>query len=71
MNTFVIAEAGSNHNKNFDQALKLIDAAKEAGTNAVKFQTFSSKTISLLATLLQSLHCGIMLSADIGLLGSM
>ena len=45
MNTFVIAEAGSNHNKNFDQALKLIDAAKEAGTNAVKFQTFSSKTI--------------------------
>tara|TARA_Y100000592_G_scaffold100175_1_gene178999 strand:- start:322 stop:1299 length:978 start_codon:yes stop_codon:yes gene_type:complete len=45
MNTFIIAEAGSNHNKNFNQALKLIDAAKEAGTNAVKFQTFSSKTI--------------------------
>jgi sialic acid synthase SpsE len=27
MNTFVIAEAGANHNKNFKQALALIDVA--------------------------------------------
>lgn len=43
--TFVIAEAGSNHNRNFEQALKLIDVAKESGSDAVKFQTFSSKTV--------------------------
>ena len=28
MDTFVIAEAGANHNKNFNQALKLIEIAK-------------------------------------------
>jgi N,N'-diacetyllegionaminate synthase len=45
MNTFVIAEAGANHNKNFNQALALIDAAVEAGASACKFQTYSSKTL--------------------------
>tara|TARA_Y100000592_G_scaffold49315_1_gene78062 strand:- start:2030 stop:3001 length:972 start_codon:yes stop_codon:yes gene_type:complete len=45
MNTFVIAEAGANHNKDFNQALKLIDVAKESGANAVKFQTYSSETL--------------------------
>ncbi len=45
MDTFVIAEAGANHNKNFDQALKLIDVAKESGASAVKFQTYSSETL--------------------------
>ena len=37
---FVIAEIGSNHNNNYDQAIELIDAAAEAGVDAVKFQTF-------------------------------
>lgn len=45
METFIIAEAGANHNKDFTKALKLIDAAKEAGANAVKFQTYSSETL--------------------------
>lgn len=45
MSTFIIAEAGANHNKNFDQALKLIDAAKDSGADAVKFQTYSSETL--------------------------
>ena len=45
MNTFVIAEAGANHNRNFNQALKLIDVAVEAGANACKFQTYSSETL--------------------------
>ena len=45
MDTFIIAEAGSNHNKDFDQALKLIDVAKWAGADAVKFQTFFSETV--------------------------
>jgi N,N'-diacetyllegionaminate synthase len=45
MDTFVIAEAGANHNKDFNQALKLIDVAKESGASAVKFQTYSSETL--------------------------
>jgi sialic acid synthase SpsE len=45
MNTFVIAEAGANHNRNFDQALALIDVAIEAGASACKFQTYSSETL--------------------------
>src|SRR5437867_5269010 len=37
---FIVAEAGSNHNGNFEQALRLIDVAAEAGADAVKFQIF-------------------------------
>jgi sialic acid synthase SpsE len=37
---YVIAEIGSNHNQNFSLACKLIDAAADAGVDAVKFQTF-------------------------------
>lgn len=45
MNTFIIAEAGANHNRNFNQALALIDIATETGANACKFQTYSSETL--------------------------
>lgn len=45
METFIIAEAGANHNKDFNLALQLIDVAKESGANAVKFQTYSSETL--------------------------
>lgn len=38
--SFIIAEVGSNHNQDFDTALRLIDAAADAGVDAVKFQTF-------------------------------
>ena len=37
---FIIAEAGDNHNGNFDHALRLVDAAAAAGADCVKFQTF-------------------------------
>lgn len=37
---YVIAEIGSNHNHDFDLARRTIDAAAEAGVDAVKFQTF-------------------------------
>ena len=42
---FIIAEAGVNHNGSLDMALKLIDAAAEAGVNAVKFQTFKAEKV--------------------------
>lgn len=38
---FIIAEAGANHDRNFEQAKKLIDVAAEAGADAVKFQTYT------------------------------
>ncbi len=40
--TFIIAEAGVNHNGDIQKAKKLIDVAVEAGTDAVKFQTFKA-----------------------------
>lgn len=45
MSVFIIAEAGVNHNGNIDLAKKLIDAAKEAKVDAVKFQTFKTEKI--------------------------
>lgn len=42
---FIVAEAGSNHNGEFSQALNLIDVAVEAGADAVKFQTFSAERL--------------------------
>jgi N-acetylneuraminate synthase len=38
--TFIIAEAGVNHNGDLDKALRLVDAAADAGADCVKFQTF-------------------------------
>jgi len=43
--TFVIAEAGSNHNGDLDTAKELIDAAVDAGADAVKFQTFRAENL--------------------------
>lgn len=39
---YLIAEIGSNHNGNYDQACEMIEKAAEAGVNAVKFQTFKA-----------------------------
>lgn len=42
---YVIAEIGSNFDKSLDKAKKLIDAAKEACANAVKFQLFRADVL--------------------------
>ncbi len=42
---YIIAEAGVNHNGRLDLALQLCEAAKEAGVDAVKFQTFKTENI--------------------------
>lgn len=41
--TYIIAEAGSNHNRDLDTARRLIDVAAEAGCDAVKFQTYTAE----------------------------
>jgi sialic acid synthase SpsE len=41
--TYVIAEAGANHNRDLGIARELIDVAAEAGADAVKFQTYSGR----------------------------
>ena len=43
--TYIIAEAGVNHNGRLDLALKLCDEAKKAGVDAVKFQTWKTELI--------------------------
>ncbi|KAF5414904.1 MAG: hypothetical protein C5S49_06500 [Candidatus Methanogaster sp.] len=42
---FIIAEAGANHNRDFDMAKKLIDVAADSKADAVKFQTYSAETL--------------------------
>jgi N,N'-diacetyllegionaminate synthase len=44
--TFIIAEAGVNHNGSLKKALKLIDVAAATGANAIKFQTFKAENLA-------------------------
>ena len=45
MRTYIIAEAGVNHNGDLQLALQLCDAARAAGVDAVKFQTWKTEKI--------------------------
>jgi len=47
MSVFIIAEAGVNHNGDLGLAMKLVDAAAEAGVDAIKFQTFTAETLAI------------------------
>ena len=45
--TFIIAEMSANHNMDFDRAVAIMQAAKDAGADAVKIQTYTADTITL------------------------
>ncbi|MGA2696172.1 MAG: pseudaminic acid synthase [Terriglobales bacterium] len=44
---YIIAELSANHHQDFEQAVQLIHAAKDAGADAVKLQTYTPDTITL------------------------
>lgn len=45
MSVYIIAEAGVNHNGSYELAVQLIDQAKVAGADCIKFQTFKSELL--------------------------
>lgn len=45
LGSYIIAEAGVNHNGSIDKAIKLVEEAKNAQCNAVKFQTFNANRL--------------------------
>lgn len=46
-NTYIIAEMSANHNGSFEKAKEIIKAAKDAGADAIKLQTYKPETITL------------------------
>lgn len=44
---YIVAELSANHHQNFDEAVKIIRAAKDAGADAIKLQTYTADTITI------------------------
>jgi pseudaminic acid synthase len=47
---YAIAEVSANHHQDFEQAVKIIHAAKDAGADAVKLQTYTADTMTINST---------------------
>lgn len=45
--TYVVAEMSANHNQSFEQAARILQAAKEAGADAIKLQTYTPDTLTM------------------------
>lgn len=45
--TFIVAEMSANHLQDYDRALAILHAAREAGADAIKLQTYTADTLSL------------------------
>lgn len=45
--TYIVAEMSANHNKSYEQAVRLIEVAKETGADAIKLQTYTPDTITI------------------------
>jgi pseudaminic acid synthase len=44
---FTVAELSANHNRDFSRAVRIIEAAKQAGADAIKLQTYTADTLTL------------------------
>jgi pseudaminic acid synthase len=44
---YIVAEMSANHNRDFEEAVRILKAAKEAGADAIKLQTYTPDTITL------------------------
>ncbi len=45
--TYIIAEMSANHHQNFNQAVKIVEVAKECGADAIKLQTYTPDTMTI------------------------
>jgi pseudaminic acid synthase len=45
--TYIVAEMSANHNQDFDQAVKIVETAKDVGADAVKLQTYTPDSLTI------------------------